>query len=83
MSKRGEYVVIAEGTDSIPMLSALDGVRIKDTPIPPRWHRCWPQTKGISSNFDQLEACACGAVRFTGRPWIKRNTRRKRQTTPM
>jgi hypothetical protein len=58
----------------------LDGVPWHDAPIPRRWHRCWPQTKGMVSG-GMVRRCACGALQrplWSGRPyWIDRNTRRK------
>lgn len=56
-------------------LENLNGVGWRYAPIPPRWHRCAPQTRGL---WD-IERCACGAIREnkgSGR-WFGRNSRRR------
>lgn len=63
----------------------LDGVSWHDAPIPPRWHRCWPQTSGVVNYFTTVERCACGAINFDAARqgsdyWMRRNDRRHRKT---
>lgn len=66
------------GTDYV---EHLDGVDWFYADVPPRWHRCWPQTRGWVSVYRELvERCACGSLRFDGHgPWVDRNSR-KRET---
>jgi hypothetical protein len=55
----------------------LDGVPWYDAPVPPRFHRCKPQTRGwYKTSF--IERCACGAIRSQGSyGWISKNERRR------
>lgn len=56
----------------------LDGVMWLDAPIPSRFHRCTPQTRGVAMS---IERCACGGLRYDGNgPWIQRNSRRKKKS---
>lgn len=55
-------------------IAHLDGVAWYDAPVPPRLHRCWPQTIGTINYFDTVERCACGGQK-SGRFWLERNTR--------
>jgi hypothetical protein len=60
-------------------LESAGGVLWADAPLPRRWHRCRPQTRGwIRAGY--TERCACGAGRLAahGR-WAWRNERRKEQ----
>jgi hypothetical protein len=45
-------------------------------PIPGRLHRCTPYLSGVDDGR-LVERCLCGAIRFDGRVWINRNSRRK------
>jgi hypothetical protein len=66
-----------------PSLEHLDGVPWMEAPIPRRWHRCWAQTKGLVG-FDEVERCACGAIRNTRfRGWMERNSSRKSPRQPV
>lgn len=57
-------------------VSNLNGVPWHEAPIPPRRHRCTPQTKGWVNYFTSVERCACGAIRSRrGDPWRERNSR--------
>lgn len=54
----------------------LDGVEWWNAPVPRRWHRCAPQTRGWINYFSLVERCACGAIRLDGRThWMDRNNR--------
>lgn len=56
-----------------------DGVAWFDAPIPRRWHRCSPQTKGWH-NLTLVLRCACGAIggyEYGRLVWDERNSRRK------
>jgi hypothetical protein len=54
----------------------VEGVGWHEAPIPRRWHRCRAQTRGWYG-FDQIERCACGAIRYNRRRWMDRNARLK------
>lgn len=58
----------------------VDGIPWHDAPVPPRLHRCKPQTKGWVNFFTQVDRCACGAIRMDGGRWMERNARRKTTT---
>lgn len=49
----------------------LDGIDWTEAPIPPRFHRCWPQTSGMG-----VQRCACGAIGRGFGPWMEKNSRR-------
>jgi hypothetical protein len=54
----------------------LGGVPWWEAPIPRRWHRCKPQTKGWSGRM--VFRCACGASAVDDtRHWFDRNQRRR------
>lgn len=55
----------------------LGGVDWMDAPLPGRWHRCRPQTRGWVNHFTRVYRCACGAISMDGRHWDERNQRRK------
>jgi hypothetical protein len=55
----------------------VGGVPWWAAPVPRRWHRCRAQTRGWRY-FDEVERCACGAIRRNGRSWLERNARRSR-----
>lgn len=53
----------------------LDGTEWFEVDVPPRWHRCWPQSRAWMHR-ELVERCACGSLRFDGHgPWIDRNSR--------
>lgn len=55
----------------------LDGIPWYKAPIPRRWHRCKPQTKGWLRYFTRVQRCACGGIRMDGHHgWAERNSRR-------
>jgi hypothetical protein len=57
-------------------IESLGGVMWNKSPLPPRWHRCRPQTRGWLTGY--AERCACGATRLSpGGPWLERNQTRK------
>lgn len=54
-----------------------DGVAWLDAPMPWRFHRCSAQTYGYFNYSEQVERCACGAIRLDGRShWMNRNSRK-------
>lgn len=56
--------------------NSVGGVPWAEAPIPPRIHRCYAHTTGWIG-FDQIQRCACGAIRntrFNG--WLEKNSRR-------
>lgn len=56
----------------------LDGTDWFYADVPPRRHRCWPQTRGWMDR-ELVERCACGATRFDGYgPWVNRNSSKPR-----
>lgn len=72
------YVMTVESEGSF--LESLDGIVWHQAPVPRRWHRCWPQSRGQYKYTTLIERCPCGAVRLDGaRWWIKKNSRRKEQ----
>lgn len=56
-------------------LEHLGGIGWSDAPVPHRWHRCRPQTRGWMQCF--VERCACGATRLDQSHWMQRNQRRR------
>ena len=55
----------------------LDGIPWYKAPVPPRRHKCWPQTEGWVG-FDLVVRCACGAIaRDNDGHWMDRNQRCK------
>lgn len=57
--------------------NSVGGVSWADAPIPSRFHRCYAHTTGWAG-FDQVQRCACGAIRNTRfRGWLEKNSRRK------
>jgi hypothetical protein len=53
----------------------VGGVGWWEAPLPPRKHKCTPQTTGWTSGFTLVERCACGAIRLDRRSWRERNSR--------
>jgi hypothetical protein len=53
-----------------------DGIWYHDAPLPRRWHRCEPWTRGWVNYFTLIERCACGAIRHDHGRWEERNSRR-------
>jgi hypothetical protein len=54
---------------------SLGGVVWAEAPVPARWHRCQPQTRGRIGP-DYIERCACGAIRDGAcGPWARKNDR--------
>ena len=61
-------------------IESVGGIAWQDAPLPYRWHRCRPQTRGWFG-LNYTERCACGATRLDGRygNWMEKNqTRRHR-----
>jgi hypothetical protein len=59
----------------------LDGVEWYKAPIPSRFHRCTPQTRGGPYGLIDIYRCACGAITETGcHGWLNRNSRRKNRS---
>jgi len=70
--------VLEEQTIGITDAEHLNGVPWYKATIPPRWHRCKPQTKGWYRDTTPIQRCACGAIRSPGSyGWISKNERRK------
>ena len=70
---RWTYTHLENGT----YIADLDGVSWHKAPLPGRWHRCRPQTRGNAAG-PFIDRCACGAYRFDGdRFWVHKNWRRK------
>jgi hypothetical protein len=61
----------------ITEIEHVDGIWWYEAPRPRRWHRCKPWTSGWMDLFGRVDRCACGAIRYNGRGWIERNSRRK------
>lgn len=60
------------------MMCHLDGIPWDLAPIPRRWHRCTPQTKGFTRSGEHVLRCACGGISIgLGAWWGERNSRRK------
>jgi hypothetical protein len=51
----------------------LDGVPWYEAPVPRKWHRCKPQTRGYY-NLSFVQRCACGATWMRG-GWVGKNER--------
>lgn len=73
----GGWVKGYEAPDRSTSIEHLDGVAWFDAPLPSRFHRCTPQTKGWTYWFTQTFRCACGAISFDGKHWSERNSRRR------
>jgi hypothetical protein len=58
-----------------PNVEHRDGLPWWDAPKPRRWHKCAAQTSGTVNNFEQVDRCACGAIRRNGGRWFERNSR--------
>ena len=54
----------------------IDGVPWHEAKVPFWLHRCRAQTYGWMS-FQYIERCACGALRYDRRVWIRKNDRLK------
>lgn len=62
--------------DGAEFLEHRGGIHWNHAALPPRWHRCKPQTRGFMSG-EVIERCACGAARFgPGSPWVNKNETR-------
>lgn len=75
------FVITHESEDGSTQIEELDGISWADAPIPRRWHKCAPQTKGWLNYFTQVFRCACGAIaRVDGGElyWMEKNSRRKK-----
>lgn len=57
----------------------LNGADWNDPPPPPRWHRHWAQTVGVTSS-GELWKCACGAVRLGPKDSWRHQTVRQANT---
>lgn len=63
--------------NGLDYLESIDDVLWADAPLPPRLHRCRPQTRGWVG-LDYVERCACGAARMSSRaPWVNKNETRQ------
>ena len=66
-----------ESDDLSTSIRNLDGIPWHEATIPPRFHKCSPQTRGNTS-AGRVERCACGAIRLGPfDQWMERNSRRK------
>lgn len=54
----------------------LNGVWWHKAPLPPRLHRCTPQSRAVISDR-KVERCACGATRLDDGAWFERNSRKR------
>lgn len=70
------FVLAYRSPDESTEVWHLDGVAWADAPLPRRFHRCRPQTKGTTGFFIRVQRCACGAYRDNYLIWIRRNERR-------
>jgi len=52
----------------------IDGIDWHHAPAPPKWHRCWAQTRAVL-HFEFVRRCPCGGITFDGKYWLDRNTR--------
>lgn len=61
-------------------LEHRDGIDWYHAPLPRRWHRCTPQSRGWFKDHAVLR-CACGAIATSdcGLFWMERNSRRATQ----
>lgn len=67
------WVVTKENTS----IENKDGVTWSEAPLPKRFHKCRPQSRGWIK-FSFIERCACGAHRYDGcGSWMLKNSRRK------
>ena len=63
--------------DGMNWLEDLGGVPWHKAPLPRRWHRCRPQTRGMMAG-GYVERCPCGAIRLsTSGPWGRKNQTRQ------
>lgn len=69
--------------DWSPLYAARDvvehrgGIWWHAAPRPLRMHRCRPWTRAWlgAPTFHMIERCACGALRYGGGRWVRRNSR--------
>ena len=73
-----EYVAERETVGQSRLRAHLHGLHWNKAPLPPRFHRCWPQTKTIDRQLPTSYRCACGGYSLDGKKWISRNSRRRR-----
>lgn len=58
-----------------------DGTAWYAVPIPPRLHKCWTQTEGVTASMTHIRRCGCGAVQLNNHGvWFERNSRRKKSS---
>jgi hypothetical protein len=70
---------ISRGTaERDQLIEHREGVPWHEAPVPSRWHRCTPQTRGLLAD---VERCACGAIRsrhgLGSGSWGERNSRKR------
>lgn len=62
------------------MIYHNDGVSWFDAPLPPKNHKCTPQTKAYMNYFTLVYRCACGATAINEEVptvWIEKNQTRR------
>jgi len=79
-SERWQQAVSREVVNGKLRVWHLDGVEWLHAPLPWRWHKCKPQTRGVIG-FETVYRCACGAISNNGLDWIEKNSRRAKQET--
>jgi len=72
------WVLEYRSEDGTVELENLDGVPWEIAPLPRRFHRCAPQTRGWISMFTRIKRCACGGINYGGIGWFEKNSRRER-----
>jgi hypothetical protein len=76
-----EWVTVVGSPGERLYIENLDGVWWHDAPLPRKWHRCTPQTRGCTDWLSRVYRCACGAASLNpagGKHyWINKNERRR------
>jgi hypothetical protein len=79
MSADTDWQCTYQAADGSVKVECLGGVDWMDAPLPPRFHRCKPQTRGGVNRFTRVYRCACGGVSMDGRYWDEKNDRRSKR----
>lgn len=69
------WVVEYKSDDGMVEIENKDALPWHEAPIPSRFHRCTPQTRG-RSGLTRVYRCACGAISDDAKHWSEKNERR-------
>ena len=80
MNNAPDWQLAYKAPDGSLELEHLDGVGWFDAPLPPRFHRCRPQTRAWTGYVDRVYRCPCGAISEDGKHWLEKNQTRKNRS---